>query len=740
MTADLKLQEKLIYKVKEFNSQDPNYYSDKISLPPSVLESLVSQEKTLGLASLTHPLIFKISLDSSNFCFVGIREFTANEGEIELTGLVANKLGVDYKAIEKQQQQGEYENLNDTKVELYIDLITNIPMGKRLDLQISEVYPEINDWKWFLEAKLSRFYTTLTQGDFLYLRNTNNTVCKLKVLKTEPSSTINIIDTDLDLSIEPADEDVARKMMERAHKISKLGEEQIKMNFKNSTKINLLVSNKSSKKILVDLNSLSTSKLENNLQIKLESSYEFVDLIVSPNPYISSDSFIWSTYNKPFQPKEIEIEHDNIFLENCSTLYILPVVSGEESSANISVSISCANEKDRNFNQVDVNDNQNIESELGSDDVLCTNCGARVKKTALILHENFCLRNNVKCPQGCGKIFLRTVPSTHWHCDKCTPKSLFFGEGANSKKLHDDIFHKEYVCLDEEIGSTDEQVKFPNLIQYAFHRATDCAGLLHECRFCHLLLPRGKNSPMLLNLSSHEYQCGTRTMECDKCQKFIKLRDMKTHLRLHDLDRLQRPKPIKCSNVNCCKILKVQNGSVIDNSLGLKLCEVCYGPTYNPVYDPTLIKLKSRLERRYIIQLTKGCGNSWCKNRDCKSSGLSEILKKDELKMVDIIKYVKQNLLNLITILPGYDENLIRSVDDFNNLNTFWFCVDLSVTKKKLVADLIFEEGEYDYEWICKAVSEVNLEKFISENQMSAINSVRNWLSENGVRTDEISS
>ncbi|GMF37189.1 unnamed protein product [[Candida] boidinii] len=215
---------------------------------------------------------------------------------------------------------------------------------------------------------------------------------------------------------------------------------------------------------------------------------------------------------------------------------------------------------------------------------------------------------------------------------------------------------------------------------------------------------------------------------------------MKTHLRLHDLDRLQRPKPIKCSNVNCCKILKVQNGSVIDNSLGLKLCEVCYGPTYNPVYDPTLIKLKSRLERRYIIQLTKGCGNSWCKNRDCKSSGLSEILKKDELKMVDIIKYVKQNLLNLITILPGYDENLIRSVDDFNNLNTFWFCVDLSVTKKKLVADLIFEEGEYDYEWICKAVSEVNLEKFISENQMSAINSVRNWLSENGVRTDEISS
>ncbi|GME81957.1 unnamed protein product [[Candida] boidinii] len=108
--------------------------------------------------------------------------------------------------------------------------------------------------------------------------------------------------------------------------------------------------------------------------------------------------------------------------------------------------------------------------------------------------------------------------------------------------------------------------------------------------------------------------------------------------------------------------------------------------------------------------------------------------------MVDIIKYVKQNLLNLITILPGYDENLIRSVDDFNNLNTFWFCVDLSVTKKKLVADLIFEEGEYDYEWICKAVSEVNLEKFISENQMSAINSVRNWLSENGVRTDEISS
>ncbi|GME99120.1 unnamed protein product [[Candida] boidinii] len=279
MTAELQLQEKLIFKVKEFNSQDPSYYSDKISLPPSVLESLVNQEKALGLTSLPHPLIFKISLNSSNFCFVGIREFTANEGEIELTGLVANKLGVDFKAIEKQQQQHGYENLADTELELYIELITNIPMGKRLDLQISEVYPEINDWKWFLEAKLSRFYTTLTQGDFLYLRNTNNTLYKLKVSKTEPSSTINIIDTDLDLSIEPANEDVARQMMERAHKISKLEEEKIKMDFKSSDKINLLASNKSVKKILVDLNSLSSPKLENDLQIKLESSYDFVDLV-----------------------------------------------------------------------------------------------------------------------------------------------------------------------------------------------------------------------------------------------------------------------------------------------------------------------------------------------------------------------------------------------------------------------------------------------------------------------------
>lgn len=742
MTAELQLQEKLIFKVKEFNSQDPSYYSDKISLPPSVLESLVNQEKALGLTSLPHPLIFKISLNSSNFCFVGIREFTANEGEIELTGLVANKLGVDFKAIEKQQQQHGYENLADTELELYIELITNIPMGKRLDLQISEVYPEINDWKWFLEAKLSRFYTTLTQGDFLYLRNTNNTLYKLKVSKTEPSSTINIIDTDLDLSIEPANEDVARQMMERAHKISKLEEEKIKMDFKSSDKINLLASNKSVKKILVDLNSLSSPKLENDLQIKLESSYDFVDLVVSTNPYVSNDSFIWSTYNKPFQPKEIKIEHDNVFLENCSTLYILPVVSGGESSANISVSISCDNEQNENLTQVDVDDNLNSDSELGPENVLCTNCGTRVKKTALILHENFCLRNNIKCPQGCGKIFLRTVPSTHWHCDKCTPESLFFGEGANSKKLHDDNFHKEYVCFDEEIGDTDEEVKFPNLIQYAFHRATDCAGLLHECRFCHLILPRGKNTPdaMLSNLSSHEYLCGTRTMECDKCKKIIRLRDMGAHLRLHDLDRLRRPKPIKCSNSSCCRILKVQNGNVIDNSLGLKLCEVCYGPTYNPVYDPSLIKLKSRLERRYIIQLTKGCGNSWCKNKDCKSSGLSEILRKDDLKMVDIIKYVKQNLLNLITILPGYDKNLIKTDDDFNDLNTFWFCVDLSMTKKKLVADLIFEEGEYDYEWISKAVSEINLEESISENQMSAINSVRNWLNENGVRKDEISS
>ncbi|KAI4134323.1 MAG: hypothetical protein LQ347_001617, partial [Umbilicaria vellea] len=180
-------------------------------------------------------------------------------------------------------------------------------------------------------------------------------------------------------------------------------------------------------------------------------------------------------------------------------------------------------------------------------------------------------------------------------------------------------------------------------------------------------------------LTPHELADGARTTECHLCSKIVRLRDMTTHLKHHDLERLSRLRPRICRNMNCGRTLDGvgRNGEIkrqqpSRNDLGL--CDTCFGPLYVSMYDPDGKALKRRVERKYLTQLLTGCGKDWCRNKYCKTGrkylGLEATGSKEALAMV------KPFLDNL--------------VDMGNPLH---FCTDEVSQKRRTLAEMIAAEG-----------------------------------------------
>ncbi|KAG7798625.1 hypothetical protein KL929_001668 [Ogataea haglerorum] len=579
-------------------------HSDKIDLPASVLELLVKRYDPLP-----HPLTFRLAT-ATNVCYAGVREFSAPEDTVLVSGDLLEAL--------KGEAGGPVQ----------AELI-ELPKATDLSIKPLKFYKNISDWKWFLEAKLTKYYCSLTRGQTLLLEDEFGSY-ELLIDRLEPAATVCIIDTDINLDVVPLDDEMAKQFLHR---------ETI-----NAIRVNENVQTDKMLKL----------ELEDHERVLITADTDFV---VSNMPNVSDRSFIWHTLNGD----------NKVFLQNTfpyfeKTLYLLPfaptLIQLSANSSEKSTTVSSAN--------------------------VCSNCGATVAAASKVMHENFCLRNNVKCPRGCGKVFLRNVPENHWHCCEA------YGDDDTSFKRHQKYFH--YHMAPE--CSRCSQTVSTRLVDHCVHLATSCPYTLHECRFCHLTVPRMEASTdaLLSGMSQHELECGSKTTECPRCKRNVRLRDLESHIKLHELNRVTRPKPVVCSNVNCIREAATSNE--------LKLCEFCFGPLYSPINDPTGQKLRSRIERRYILQLNSGCGNTWCKNKECKSSGMASFQ-----NFGDIINHIKTQLMNS---------------------SVFYFCVDLATTKKSIMVSLLLDEHEYDRAWICKAV-------LAKDN----LDDVRRWLINNAVRIDE---
>ena len=130
--------------------------------------------------------------------------------------------------------------------------------------------------------------------------------------------------------------------------------------------------------------------------------------------------------------------------------------------------------------------------------VFCSNCQSEIEDSKMILHERFC-KINIK------------------YCFQCKEK-IPIEEYEEHLENHNEIKpeHKE----DEFKNEIKEEVPYTNNKE---------DNLNIECQYCSLLVDTSE-------LEEHETMCGSRTVKCDICGKYIYIRLIKQHMNeIHDM-------------------------------------------------------------------------------------------------------------------------------------------------------------------------------------------------------------
>ncbi|KAJ5942790.1 hypothetical protein N7516_002958 [Penicillium verrucosum] len=682
------------------------------SIPSTTTPSLPNrarQEAEQRQQQLPHPLIFRIVNPlNDRFIYAGIREFSAEENEVALSTLLRDVL--DIKDEEFLSANGQPQDLTVPQLEREPSPRTGpavtvhakqLPKGTYVRLRPLEAGYDPEDWKALLERYLRDNFTTLTTGELLTVPGTRNESFRFLVDKVFPEGEgICVVDTDLEVDIVALSEEQARETLQkRLEKASRAPGTTSGSSIGGILSIGEEVTAQVLPGEYVDYE-LRDWNRQDTIQIELTTDNPEVSLFASPfstrqRSRPRSDIHALGDFSSQ-SPKKFDLRPTNVVMEDAEALYI--AVHADPSSRESSdpqLQSPPQYHLRITVNPLDSSDSHNATDESHEPgDVQCKNCQQWVPDRTLVLHENFCLRNNILCPQ-CQNVFQKRSPEWqgHWHC----PQDSAHGSDAASKEKHDAIFHQTHQCVD----CAGDFEGLPSLAQ---HRTTDCPGKLILCQFCHLLVPqKGDSDPdlrdpevMLSGLTPHELVDGGRTTECHLCNKIIRLRDMNTHLRHHDLERLSRPAPRICMNRNCGRT----SNKTGNESVGL--CSFCFGPLYVDTHDPEGKALRRRIERRYLSQMMTGCGKPWCQNEYCKTAKqqmASDSGPPATMSVVEIMKLTRP-LVEALNTQP-----------DVPNTAPLYLCADETSQHRRNLAELIAVESNegndkvYDLPW-CIAAAE----------------------------------
>lgn len=710
----------------------PPLKGDKIILPPSALEQLLSaatvtvsstfQPATASFdpynpysftaerqarerlveqqQNLPHPLTFRlVNPANGRIVFAGIREFSAADNVVGLSPFLRQSLGFESQKSPDEVNGLEHDNvINGSGVEgagrvsprLTVH-VQEIPKGTYVKLRPLEAGYDPEDWKALLEQYLRDNYTTLTNSEVLAVP-TGKEVFRFLVDGLKPSEeAISLVDTDLEVDIEPLNEEQARETLQRLVKKSKRApgtSEDSSAGGVITINTNTTGQVRSSEYVDYSLEQWDKTK---DLEFELTAfdTEKDIDLFVSPfsakhRSKPREEEFVFGDFSTR-ATKRLKVRHTNSDLDNAESIWISVRGYGESDQDahgpaplqyNLRVSsideLPISNGDDRTMTD---------DEPFRPDEERCTNCHQAVPKRTMFLHQNFCLRNNVLCPH-CHLVFQKSSSEwhNHWHC----PHDSSYGNSLSSHTKHDSLMHTSRSCPSCGYDATNT----PDL---AHHRTTTCPGKLILCQFCHLQVPQqGPDDPspdsaevILSGLTPHELSDGARTTECHICGKIIRLRDMTTHLKHHDLQRLSRFKPRICRNVNCGRTLNgVGKGGDVKvqasrNDLGV--CDVCFGPLYVTMYDPDGKALRRRVERKYLTQLLTGCAQSWCRNEYCKNGRKSLALLQEGQTISS-----KEALGMIRPTLDALKDGKVP----------VHFCTDEASQKRRVLAELVAAEGD----------------------------------------------
>lgn len=625
-------------------------HSDKCIFPSSVLEHAL-----LLHPELPHPLVFQLSASSQ--VYTGVVEFTALEHEIIVP-------------------QDIYDKLNGEEVFIKE---ANIPKSSYLKIKPNQFYAHVTNWKYYLESFLSTKYTVLTKNQTFYFEDHAAKELVELVVEDCNADSVVVVETNVVLDIVPLDDIMAAQQLEQGFNQSVLNNipilsERVEVDLKPFSQVSL------QHMYRIDLR----GKTKNfSIILQCEGDIANVDIICGLDKFLTLECYRWCTLaldsdNLSQKVISIDVSSDTIQNYICQKdindecwMYFVPFAWDHDTTVSI-------------FEELASEDTRVHESP-SEGQTLCHNCETLINSKNFMLHEAVCLRNNRKC--SCGLVFEKQIPALHWHCNKCNGK----GSSALLKFKHDKLFHSgPYVC-----NSCSDNTVFDTYIDLvSMHKGIYCPVKLHECRFCHLALPQEESNyeDRFNNVTHHESKCGNKTIECFKCHKSVRSKDLKNHLLLHMIQSSdQEPADVElCANVNCINVLDIPSST--NNSL--HLCETCYGPLYSTANDPENIKLQSRLERKYIIQLTRGCNQQWCDNKECATGNTKRDIQA-------ALTHTKEDLLPHI-ISPPLPCNESRQK---SALNRFWFCINESVYRRKLYLQELKGEKRFSELQIYKALS-----------------------------------
>ena len=529
-------------------------YSNKTSLPSSVLAAL-DDLASRNQATLPYPLTFELTNPrSERRTYCGVRDFTAAEGSIEISRFLEEQI------------------LLETGDRVRLKLV-DLPKGTRVVFQpLSADFDIQADIRALLESQLRLNYTTLVKDEVITITGDGGLPLQLKIAQLVPSDHVSIIDTDLETDIQPMDDIMAKDVVDRRQ-------------------ASLLQAIQLDTSVIGDISVDATFVLrlwDRGSPLLIRWSGSEVEAHISTDIRPRRGFAPWSDVSMK-EEHTLELSSSTLELQGVAEIYILlhsPTVNPRPFKLEAS---------------------QKRQQLIQDDTQLCENCGQPVPVQSYNMHLAFCFRHNKKCPQ-CAIVLRKNDPGweSHWHCPECDDFTLH--DSPEVRERHVAAMHAAHTCV---CGQS-----FPNLPSLSRHRSLDCPQRLAMCRFCKLYLPVSsttsslptvQGNDLLMGLTPHEAECGSRTTECDICKKILRLKDMGIHQRMHDGQRLRRTVPNICRNSNCVHLVD------LSNSLGL--CSVCFGPLWVADHDPTGAKLRVRLERRLIKQLLNGCGRTWCHNK-----------------------------------------------------------------------------------------------------------------------------
>jgi hypothetical protein len=242
---------------------------DKILLPPSALEQLLAAAPVVPIdpgnrthttafdpynpytfaaerqaralsqdthQKLPHPLTFRlVNPDNGRVVHAGIREFSADDGEVVLSSFLREALGLEGEGAGARPKEAAANKDHDLEMTDGVEEPTvngnhparitvhakELPKGTFVRLRPLEAGYDPEDWKSLLEEHLRSNFTTLTNGEVLVVQGGRGVGGKAEEFRflvdgfKPEGDGICVVDTDLEVDIEPLNEEQARETLKR---------------------------------------------------------------------------------------------------------------------------------------------------------------------------------------------------------------------------------------------------------------------------------------------------------------------------------------------------------------------------------------------------------------------------------------------------------------------------------------------------------------------------------------------